>query len=180
MSNATHLSAEQLEAGLEHLLAAPKQQGVLQLIVRRPGVEQREVISEGSLSLEEGLVGDNWSRQPTPDRETQLTLMNSRVIELIAPDESRWPLAGDQLFVDFDLGKANLPTGTRLSIGDAVVEVTAPDHTGCKKFVARFGMPAMLFTNSEQGRQHNLRGINAKVVQPGAIRQGDAVTKVIG
>ena len=132
-----------------------------------------------------GLLGDTWGSRPsssTPDGsphpDKQLNVMNSRVIALIAVDRERWPLAGDQLFVDLDLSPANLPPGTRLALGSAVIEVTAPPHTGCQKFVERFGLDAMKFVNSPVGRELNLRGINAKVVQPGPIRVGDAVTKV--
>jgi MOSC domain-containing protein YiiM len=104
--------------------------------------------------------------------------MNARVIALIAQDEDRWPLAGDQLFVDLDLSKTNLPAGTRLALGSAVIEVTAEPHTGCRKFVDRFGLDAMQFVNSEAGRRLQLRGINAKVVQGGTIRVGDLVRKI--
>ena len=134
------------------------------------------------MSLESGLVGDNWLQRGntrTPDGradpEKQLNLMGSRVVALLAQDKARWPLAGDQLYVDFDLSLANLPPGSRLAMGEAVIEVTPPPHTGCKKFVERFGVDAMKFVNSKVGRELNLRGVNAKVVTPGKIRRGDAV-----
>lgn len=155
---------------------------MLELIVRRPEVGVREVVEEAELSLESGLVGDNWLQRGntrTPDGradpEKQLNLMGSRVVALLAQDKARWPLAGDQLYVDFDLSLANLPPGSRLAMGEAVIEVTPPPHTGCKKFVERFGVDAMKFVNSKVGRELNLRGVNAKVVTPGKIRRGDAV-----
>ena len=157
---------------------------MLSLIVRRPKREEREVLREGMLSPEEGLVGDNWKErvagQGTGEElntATQLTLMNSRVVALLAQSRERWPLAGDQLYVDLDLGLENLPPGTRLAIGSAVVEVTAEPHTGCKKFVSRFGIDAMLFVNSPMGRQLCLRGINARVLEAGVVRVGDTVKK---
>jgi len=150
----------------------------VRLIVRRPRVGDREVVDEAQLDPATGLVGDSWHTRRGSDPEMQLTIMNARVTELVAGDTERWPLAGDQLYVDLDLSLANLPAGTRLAIGTAVVEVTAPPHTGCRKFVARFGLDAMKFVNSPTGRQLNLRGINAKVVQPGAVRVGDRVRKV--
>ena len=104
--------------------------------------------------------------------------MNARVVELLAPEKDRWPLAGDQLFVDLDLSAENLPAGSRLSIGSAVIEVTAQPHTGCKKFQARYGSDAIKFVNSPEGRKWNLRGINAKVVKEGRVRVGDVVQKV--
>jgi hypothetical protein len=185
MADVKYLTWEELEAGLEHIRLSPKDNGVLQLIVRRPRVGEREVLDMGELDLLEGLVGDTWiirGSTRTPDGSShpdmQLNLMNSRVVALVAQDRGRWQLAGDQLYVDLDLSADNLPPGARLALGSAVLEVTAQPHTGCQKFVARFGLEAMQFVNSPLGRRLNLRGINAKVVQPGVIRVGDVVRKV--
>jgi MOSC domain-containing protein YiiM len=175
----------ELEAGLSEIARSPKDSGRLELIVRRPAVGEREVPEEGELDLVEGLVGDTWkgrssSRMPdrTPHPDMQLTIMNARAIALIAGEHTRWPLAGDQLYVDLDLSAENLAPGTRLAIGTAIVEVTAPPHTGCDKFAARFGAAATKFVNSPTGRAFNLRGINARVVVPGRICQGDSVRKI--
>jgi hypothetical protein len=180
-----HLGREELEAGLAAIRQAPRNEGVLELIVRRPQVGEREVIDEGHLDLVQGLVGDNWGTRGssrTADGsshpEMQLTVMNSRVIALLAQDKSQWPLAGDQLFVDMDLSVEHLPPGTRLAMGWSVIEVTSLPHTGCDKFVARFGLEAVKFVNSPLGRELQLRGLNARVVTPGRIRVGDRV-KVI-
>jgi len=184
MVEVKHRTREEMEAGLATIRQSPKDIGVLKLIVRRPQTETREVLDEGQLDPAHGLVGDNWRARGsngTPDKsanpEMQLNLMNARVIELLAPDQARWPLAGDQLFVDLDLSERNLPPGTRLALGTAVIEVTAPPHLGCQKFSARYGVDAMKFVNSPTGRELHLRGINAKVVQPGVIRVGDLVKK---
>jgi hypothetical protein len=179
-----HLTMEELEAGLAEIRDSPRDEGRLALIVARPRVDERKVLEEGELSLVDGLVGDTWrlrkssrtaDRSPHPDM--QLNLMNARVISLLAQAEERWPLAGDQLYLDLDLSGENLPPGTRLAVGEAVIEVTAQPHTGCLKFKARFGPDSVKFVNSPAGRQLNLRGINAKVVQPGAIRRGDVARK---
>lgn len=182
---AKHLTMAELSAGLAHILESPSDVGTLQMIARRPAIGERELLEEAELSLAEGLVGDNWSTrgsqvspQRTANPKAQLTLMNARAADLVACTQERWPLAGDQLYVDFDLGLDNLPAGTRLSIGSAIIEVTDEPHTGCKKFVERFGMPAMEFVNSPEGKQHCLRGINTRVVQAGTIRIGDTITKV--
>jgi MOSC domain-containing protein YiiM len=176
-----HLSTEELEAGVDHIRQAPKDQGVLQLLVRRPVTLERELLQEGKLDTELGLVGDNWqtrgSGSGAANPDAQITVMNARAAALIAQDDSRWQLAGDQLYVDMDLSEDNVPAGTRLSVGSAVLEVTAEPHNGCKKFVERFGMDAMLFVNSEVGKQLHLRGINTKVVQAGTVCVGDAITK---
>ncbi|HEX8149891.1 MAG TPA: MOSC domain-containing protein [Pyrinomonadaceae bacterium] len=180
-----HLKAEELEAGLGDILRSPKDEGRLELIVRRPRVDEREVLEEGLLDPAEGLVGDGWkdrgsSRTPdgSPHPDMQLNVMNSRVLALIARERERWKLAGDQLIIDMDLSEENLPAGTRLALGSAVIEVTEQPHTGCKKFVARFGLDAMKFVNSPEGRRLRLRGLNARVVRPGRIRAGDAVGKI--
>jgi hypothetical protein len=180
-----HLTMAELEAGLDEIRSAPKDEGVLQLIVRRPHIDGREVLQEAQLDVAEGLVGDTWkvrgssrTEDGSAHPEMQLNIMNARVAALVAQDKSRWSLAGDQLYVDLDLSDENLPPGTRLSIGSAIIEVTAIPHNGCKKFVSRFGLDAMLFVNSPVGKSLHLRGINAKVVQSGTIRAGDVVKKL--
>ncbi len=180
-----HLTEADLEAGFGHVLASPADGGTLEMIVRRPGVDHREVIDEGRLTFEAGLEGDTWDRRKgyvtedgTPDPDAQLTLTNSRFANLIAGSRDRWPLAGDQLYVDLDLSESNLPPGTRLRIGDATIEVTALPHTGCSKYRQRFGLEALKFTATPEGRSRHLRGIYARVVEPGTARVGDTIRKV--
>ena len=107
----------------------------------------------------------------------QLNLMNARVAMLVAQKADRRALAGDQLYIDLDLSDANLPAGTELEIGSAVIKVTDQPHTGCRKFVEHFGIDAMKWVNSPIGRELNLRGINARVVRPGKISVGEIVVK---
>ena len=185
MSAATHLTRAALEAGLDRIRQSPADGGILELIVRRPATGQREVLPAAELDPASGLVGDNWRTRgsgSTPDGsahpDMQLNVMNARAIALLAGSRDRWPLAGDQLYVDLDLSTANLPPGTRLALGGAVIEVTAVPHTGCAKFTQRFGQEAMKFVNSPVGRPLNLRGINARVLQAGPIRAGDVVRKL--
>jgi hypothetical protein len=181
------LTRAELEAGMEHIRQSPKDHGTLKMIVRRPDVDAREVVEEGELNLQEGLAGDTWnvrvskhSKDGQPNRYAQITVMNARCTELLAQDKERWSLAGDQLYVDFDLSDDNIPPGSRLAIGSAIIEVSAEPHTGCKKFSARFGVEAMKFVNSPEGKQLHLRGINAKVIQAGIIRVSDVVKKING
>jgi MOSC domain-containing protein YiiM len=143
------------------------------------------VLTEATLNTVDGLVGDTWSTRgsrqtedgsPHPDR--QLTVMNARVAAFVARREDRWALAGDQLYVDLDLRVANLPPGTRLSVGTAVIEITAESHTGCKKFNERFGREALRFVNSPEGRAQRLRGVNTNVVEAGQVRVGDTIRKL--
>jgi MOSC domain-containing protein YiiM len=180
MSTAATMTADALRARLDEVRAAPADEGTLELIVRRPGVGEREVLDEGVLDLEEGLVGDRWSRHGrSPNPKSQVSVMSARAAALIAGDRARWPLAGDQLFVDLDLGPANLPAGTRLAIGEAIIEVTDLPHLGCGKFSERFGEEAREFVNTPDGVALNLRGINTRVVRGGTIRRGDAVRKLV-
>jgi hypothetical protein len=182
---AKHLNTKQLEAGLAVIRDSPKDGGVIEMIVRRPRIGEREVVEHAELDLREGLIGDNWKARgssATADGsshpEMQINIMNSRVIALVAQDRARWPLAGDQFFIDMDLGADNLPQGTRLALGSAVVEITSIPHAGCKKFVERFGLDAMKFVNSGLGKQLHLRGVNAKVVQAGVLHEGEVARKL--
>lgn len=184
MSDGKHLSLQELEAGMDRIRQSPAEEGVLEMIVRRPAVDRREVIQEGELSLEQGLVGDTWKTRHsrhTPDGtanpDAQVTVMNARAVALLAQDEERWQLAGDQLYVDLDLSLDNLPPGTRLALGSAVLEVTAQPHTGCDKFAERYGAAATKFVNSPEGKRLHLRGINTRVVRAGIIHVGDRVRK---
>lgn len=187
MTDVKHLTLEELETGLAQVAQSPKDEGELKLIVRRPANGEREVLEMGELDLEVGLVGDNWKTRgssKTPDgsarADHQITIANARVIALVAREQQRWPLAGDQLFVDLDLSASNLPPGTQLRIGSAIVEVTPPPHNGCKKFAERFGAETVKFMSLPENKEMHLRGVNAKVVQPGSIRVGDKVSKARG
>jgi hypothetical protein len=174
-----HATVDELLAGLKHIRSSPTDHGILELIVRRPAENEREVLDEGELDLEVGLVGDRWHLGSSPTNDAQLTLMNSRLAGVVAGERERWPLAGDQLYVDFDLSLENAPAGTRLAIGEAVIELTEVPHTGCAKFSARFGTEALKFVNKSPGRELRLRGANARIVTPGTVRVGDAVAKLI-
>ena len=169
----------ELVAALEDVRAAPADDGSLELIARRPAFGEREVLEEAELDAEHGLVGDSWSlRGKSPNPKAQLTLMNARAAALIAGERERWPLAGDQLYVDLDLSGDNLPPGTRLEIGSAVVEVSDLPHLGCGKFSDRYSEDARELVNSPDGVALNLRGINTRIVRSGTVRRGDAVRKL--
>lgn len=181
----THRTTEELLVGLDHIRASPADDGELAMVIRRPAEDEREILDVAELSVDEGVVGDNWSQRSSrrsddgrPHPDMQLNIMNCRVTDLVATSRDRWALAGDQLYLDFDISAENVPPGTQLAIGTAVVEVTDQPHTGCAKFTQRFGLDAHRFVNSAEFHDLNLRGINARVAQPGEIRPGDRIKKV--
>lgn len=180
-----HLSRERLKAGLGQICDSPRDGGRVVLVVRRPAVGVRELPGEAMLDPVAGLAGDNWlARGSTSmpdgsaDPQRQVTVMNARVAGLVAGGTDRMPLAGDQLFIDLDLSAGNLPAGSLLAVGEAVLQVSDVPHLGCAKFVERFGAEAMRFVNSRAGRRLRLRGMNTRVVQPGIVRPGDIATRV--
>lgn len=175
----------ELEASISIIRQSPVNNGAVALLVRRPKENQREVVNTAIITRERGMDGDNWQEKPSsssadggPHPDKQITLMNSRAIAAITGDKTFWPPAGDQIFVDLQLGYENLPPGTLLQVGGAILRVSEPPHRGCKKFAERFGQDAMRFVNSEVGRELNLRGINCSVIQSGEVHLGDFVYKI--
>jgi hypothetical protein len=182
VSEVAHLTPPELEAGLATIRSAPAGAGSIELIVRRPGLGEREELGEAVLDPVVGLVGDDWSTRgsrhttdggPVPGH--QLTITSARSIGLLAGDRSRWSLAGDQLYVDLDLSEAALPVGALLEVGAALVEVRPEPHKGCAKFADRFGRDALRFVQSTEGRALRLRGLHAVVVRGGTVRTGDRI-----
>jgi len=180
-----HLSMAELETGLDSIRQSPKEEGILAFIVCRPATNERKVLKSAELHLADGLLGDSWKERGSArtvdgsaNPEMQLNVMNARAISLVARHKERWQLAGDQLYIDMDISQENLPPGSQLTIGSAVIEITPPPHTGCKKFQARFGADATSFVNSPEGRQLRLRGLNARIIKPGTIRVGDVARKL--
>ena len=170
------LSTDQIQAEFEQLEQSPKERGILEYVVLRLPDEKRETPQQATVSPEGGLHGDRWGRVKTPNARAQISMMNSRLLRVLAGSEERMALAGDNLLVDFDLSEKNLPAGTTLKIGTATFEVTDLPHTGCKKFEARYGVDALAFVNSDD----RLRGLFVKVIEPGEIQRGDEIDKVSG
>jgi hypothetical protein len=181
----TTFTESEIAARLNEMDASPADNGTVEMIVSRPDIGERDVLQEGKFHVDRGLLGDNWfarGSRHTDDGSarpgTQVAIMNSRVIAAIEPQRERWPLAGDQLFLDFDLSAENLPAGQRLQIGEAVLEISKIPHNGCSKFSQRFGKDATHFVNSREGRAARRRGVNARVVKTGVVRVGDSVKKI--
>ncbi len=182
-----HPVIDVLERGLEHIRHSPADNGLLEMIVIRPEKKQRATLEECGLSLTKGMDGDHWAKgcwkslpDGSPDPAVQITIMNSRCLELISPSRAQWPLAGDNLIVDMDLSIHNLQPGQKLSIGTAILEITSVPHTGCNQFKERFGIDSLKFISSKAGKELRLRGIYAQVVRDGRIRIGDRLSKIEG
>ncbi len=180
-----HRNREELELGLEDIADAPRDRGRLEAIVIRPKQNERRPVNSVELSPEHGVMGDHWAKgcwkslsDGSPHPDVQICIMNARVIRLIAGDKANWPPAGDQLFIDLDLSKANLEPGQRLKVGDTVLEITDTPHLGCQKFIERYGRDATQFVNSKIGKENRFRGVYAKVIESGTVSVGDIVTKV--
>ena len=179
------LTVEDIQQNLAELGASPQDNGTVELIVCRPNQGEREVLESAELDTVEGLIGDNWKARGSRHTDDgsahpqmQIAIMNSRTIQAIAQDKSRWPLAGDQLHLDLDISAENMPVGQKFAIGTTILEITEYPHTGCGKFTERFGSAATRFVNSKAGRKQRQRGVNARVLQSGTIRAGDVVKKV--
>ena len=180
-----HLSTEELTAGLRHIQQSPRDYGQLHLIVIRPEDLQRKELASCEVSSRLGVHGDTWANgcwksteDGSPDPDVQVTLTNCRAIDLISGGRDRWALAGDQFYVDLELSDENLPAGTQLSLGTAILQITDTPHNGCGLFQERYGRDAVLFVNSAEGKRLHLRGIYAKVIQDGLVTVGDTVTKL--
>ena len=166
-----------LREGVAHIAGSPHDDGTVEMIVRRPAVDEREVAVSARIEPGRGLEGDSWGSRPHPSSDAEITLMNARCVALLAGDVDRWPLAGDQLYVDMDLSVVNLPAGSRLRMGTVLLEVSDKPHTGCTKFSARFGEEALAFVNSDEGKAMRLRGMNCRVIEAGVVGAGDRLTK---
>jgi len=175
----TNLTLEELNASLDGVLTSPQDGGRVEMLVVRPRSDERITPETAELSGELGMHGDHWSAgeyREIPD--IQIAMMNSRVLDLVSGGSDRWPLAGDNLIVDLDLSKDNLVPGQKLEAGSAILEITEIPHEGCKKFASRFGADALRFVNLGPAKDLRLRGIYARVVQPGSISVGDSINKL--
>lgn len=179
------LNIEQLRAGLSEVEASPHDNGTVEALVIRPGENLRTIVNSVTVCSEQGVHGDSWSKgcwkklpDGSPHPDVQVAIMNSRMIDLAAGSQELWSAAGDNLFVDMDLSKENLPSGQKLTIGQTLLEITSEPHLGCKKFALRFGIDAVRFVNSPRGRELRLRGVYARVLRAGEIKVGDRMNKV--
>lgn len=166
------LPLDRLELGLTQLPAAPRDKGQVARIVRRVAGGRRELLDRARLAPESGVPGDAWERHEEPLVDMQLAVIQRDVIELIANGQPI-ELSGDNLYLDLDLSSENIPIGSRIRVGAALLEVTPKPHNGCRKFRARFGGDALQFVSKPELRNRNLRGIYLRVVEAGEVAVGD-------
>jgi MOSC domain-containing protein YiiM len=171
---------DELEALWSATPAPPRERGTVRLLTLRRAPSGHETPEAVEVTVEDGLVGDRWSLaiERDPDRASQVTLMNATVAELVAAGEQPLHEAGDNILVDYDIGVDNLPVGSRLQIGEVVVEVSPIPHTGCSKFSGRFGQDALRWVNWRHWRDRRLRGVNCRVISGGTVRLGDLVERL--
>jgi MOSC domain-containing protein YiiM len=169
-----HLTRESLEQRFHELPAPPLDVGKVALVVRRPDAGVRELPPRARLTVEGGLEGDRWAAGPDRKVESQVTLMRADVSRLVANGQPV-ELCGDNLLVELDLSKENLPAGTRIEIGTALCEVTPKPHTGCSKFSGRFGADALAFAAGPEHASRRLRGIHVRVLEDGEVSPGDVI-----
>jgi MOSC domain-containing protein YiiM len=166
-----HRSLAELQQSFAALAPAPLDLGRVTLIVCREGPALHKALDCVRLTPEEGVPGDQWNRRTPRNPDAQLTVIRRDIAELISNGQ---PLttSGDNLVVELDISAGNLPVGTRLRVGEAIVEVSPKPHNGCYKFEGRFGTDALRFVQAPATRHHNLRGVYWKVVQAGEVRAG--------
>ena len=171
---------DELEALWSAAAPPPRERGTVRLLCVRRAPSEHVTPEAVEVTVEEGLVGDRWSRATDhqPDPEAQVTLMMAGVAELVAAGEQPLHEAGDNILVDYDISVDNLPAGSRLRIGEAVLEVSVSPHTGCSKFSGRFGQDALRWVNWRYWRERRLRGVNCRVISSGTVRLGDSIERI--
>jgi hypothetical protein len=179
-----HRTRAEIEAGIGPVLQSPAEGAAVEALFSRPAPGKRLDLPALEVSVSGGIAGDHWSLgcwktlpDGSPDPDVQVSLMNRRMLHLIAGARDNWARAGNNIIVDMDLSIDNLPIGQRLRVGTAELEIGPVANTGCDFFIERYGRDACVFVNTGIAKQKRLRGVYARVVKDGQIRIGDIIRK---
>ena len=179
MTSAPVTTAE-LTAALPHIAAAPKTDAPIAVLCFRPGLNQRLFPSSLTLTRAEGIPGERWLTMPwlrlddgSPDPRIQVSILPQRVLDLMWRDRTATAHPGDTIVADLDCGIANLPEGTLIQTGSAVLQVSGIFNEGCIKWKARFGADARAFIDAPGHPDLRLRGVLCAVVQDGVVALTD-------
>ncbi|WP_199523173.1 hypothetical protein [Pararhodobacter sp. CCB-MM2] len=182
-----HVTREELDAALPQVLAAPKDGAAIEMLCLRPQRNQRAFVDELTVTQAEGIPGERWLCEPwlrledgSPHPGIQICIVSKQVLDLVWRDRENVVHPGDTFTVDMDLGEANLPEGTLLQAGTAVLRVSEVFNDGCVKWKVRYGAAAKDWLVAPGNLTHRLRGILCSVEQDGVIRNGDRLTKIAG
>lgn len=179
-----HVTLAECDAALAHVLAAPKE-AAIETLCHRPDFGQRDFREALELRVATGIENERWMKHPwmkledgSPDPRIQVSILQRRVLDLCWRDRDSVVYPGDTMIADMDLGEENLPAGTRLQAGTAILEVSDVFNTACAKWKVRHGRESFDWINRPENVQHRLRGALCSIVQDGVVRKGDVLTKI--
>ena len=180
-----HVSFAECEQALDHINRAPLDEAEIDCLCARPDFGTRAFPDKLILTVDHGILGERWTHSPwltlpngDPDPRIQVSILSKRVMDLCWRDRERVIHPGDPFVVDMNLGEANMPVGTRLAIGTAIVEVSDKFNTACVKWRDRYGQDSLHWMNLARNRPYRLRGILCRIVQDGEVKLGDRLAKL--
>lgn len=167
-----------LDAALPFVLAAPRDDAPIALLCTRPALGQRAFPASIRLTKAEGIPGERWLTQSwlrlpdgRPDPRNQVSLLPSRVMDIAWQNRDTAPHPGDPIVADLDMTEANLPVGTLIGVGSAVLRVSDVPNLGCVKWKVRYGSDALAWVAADPALR--LRGVLCSVEQDGEVTLND-------
>lgn len=179
------ITRAELDRAWPDIMAAPKDGAAIEMLCLRPAMGERRFVDEIHVTREEGIPGERWLTQPwmrlpggQPDPAIQVSFLQRRVLDLVWRDREGTPHPGDTFVVDMDLSEANLPAGSLLQVGSAVLEVSTVFNNACAKWKKRYGDDALDWVRAYENKEFRPRGVLAKVHRDGVFRAGDRLTRI--